>query len=226
MKAKDLERTKAIEIRKQGLSYSEILEHVKVSQSSLSMWLRDVKLSQEQITLLALKKHSGQMKGAQARRSTRLESEERIKHLASQEILAISKRDLWLLGILAYWCEGSKQRANNVSQAVVFVNSDPFLAKLFIRWLKEICKIPEENLLYSLHIHENAKIDNALTFWRGALELTEKKLFKIYLKRHKISTNRKYLSREYYGLIRVRVKKSTDLNRRIRGWIEGIYNSV
>lgn len=42
------EKKKAIELRKQGLSYREILEQIPVAKSSLSLWLRSVGLSKKQ----------------------------------------------------------------------------------------------------------------------------------------------------------------------------------
>ncbi len=44
------EKKKARKLRKKGKSYSEILKKVKVSKSTLSVWLRDIKLTAEQKT--------------------------------------------------------------------------------------------------------------------------------------------------------------------------------
>ncbi len=49
------EKQKAIELRKQGLSYSEIRKKVDVSKSTLSIWCRDINLSNEQVLLLSKK---------------------------------------------------------------------------------------------------------------------------------------------------------------------------
>lgn len=42
------EKIRAIKLRKLGKSYSEIRKQVKVSKSTLSLWLRDIKLTPEQ----------------------------------------------------------------------------------------------------------------------------------------------------------------------------------
>src|SRR5947209_3500636 len=47
-RAKDDLRQHAIDLRRQGMSYREIREQVRVSKSSLSLWLSDVSLTEEQ----------------------------------------------------------------------------------------------------------------------------------------------------------------------------------
>jgi len=45
---------------------------------------------------------------------------------------------------------------------------------------------------------------------------------RVYYKKGKINTIRKNIDNSYNGLIRIKVLKSTDLNRRIAGYIEGL----
>lgn len=47
---KTFERNKAIELRKPGKTFAEILEEVVVSKGSLSYWLRYIKLTDKQLT--------------------------------------------------------------------------------------------------------------------------------------------------------------------------------
>lgn len=43
------EKSKALELRKQGYSYTQIREEIRVSKSTLSLWLRDFPLSDKRI---------------------------------------------------------------------------------------------------------------------------------------------------------------------------------
>jgi hypothetical protein len=52
---KVLEKGKAIQLRKQGKTFSEILREVSVSKGSLSYWLRDIKLTNEQLARIHYK---------------------------------------------------------------------------------------------------------------------------------------------------------------------------
>ena len=68
MKSKIEEKNKAIELRKQGLSYREILEQIPVAKSSLSLWLKSVKLAESQKQRLTEKKLASARKGALKRK--------------------------------------------------------------------------------------------------------------------------------------------------------------
>jgi transcriptional regulator with XRE-family HTH domain len=72
MYAKSVEKTKAIKLRKQGLSYSEIIKKIDVSRSTLSLWLRDISLSNNARLSLEEKIANAQRLGAEAKRNQRL----------------------------------------------------------------------------------------------------------------------------------------------------------
>lgn len=52
---KIVEKNKAIELRKQGKTYTEIQKRIPVSKSSLSYWLRDIKLTNKQLARIRYK---------------------------------------------------------------------------------------------------------------------------------------------------------------------------
>ena len=68
MQPKIKEKNKAIELRQKGLSYKEILEQIPVAKSSLSLWLKSVKLSTNQKQRLTDKKRLSALRGAMKRR--------------------------------------------------------------------------------------------------------------------------------------------------------------
>lgn len=211
-------KQKAIFLRRQGKSYREILEHISVSKSSLFLWLQEVTLTDSQVKRLQDKRETYAYRGAQKRRADRITKTKEIINRSSSEIGVITTRELFLLGIALYWSEGAKQKTINISQRVTFTNSDPRMVKIFLLWLDRICHIPSRNLRFELYIHENADIEIACKFWEKELNV---KILPIRLKKHTIKIGRN-VNTDYKGLIRVTVTKSTDLNRRISGWIKGI----
>lgn len=220
------EHQKAVELRRKGKSYTEILSLIPVSQASLSLWLRNVTLTKRQTKLLLLKKTRGQVKGGLAKRKFREIQEKQIIDASIKEIKEISRRELWLLGIIAYWCEGSKQKDGNISQGVIFANSDPFLLKLFLRWVKEFCDVKEQDIVYTLYIHKTGNIAAALKYWSKVLEIGIKAFSKTSIKKHNVLTKRKNTGENYHGLIRIRIRRSTNLNRKIKGWVLGMGNVI
>jgi len=219
---KTKERQQAIALRKKGLSYNEILKRVSVAKSTLSLWLRDIGLAKRQKQRLTEKRQIAQIKAQQVCRDNRIKTTKEIKLLARKEIQKLSRKKLWLIGVALYWAEGSKQKETNVSQRVSLGNSDPNIIKIFLRWLMEICLVQKKDIHVRLYIHRTGNEKRALNYWSKVTKIPIKKFQKTVFKKHNVKTNRKVDNRQYFGLLNVGVRKSTNLNRKIAGWIEGI----
>ncbi len=218
---KHKEKEKAISLRREGLSYREILDKVPVAKSSLSLWLKSVGLSKSQKQRLTEKKLLAIQRGWERVRQNRIDKVKKIQVLAEKEVGQISKRELWLIGTMLYWAEGSKERANSIGQRVAFNNSDPLMIKLFVKWLKECCAIKNEDMKHDLYIHENSfnKVGVVKRYWEKVIG---SKIDAVYFKKNKISKNRYNIGENYFGLVRINIKKSSHLNRKISGWVSGV----
>lgn len=198
---KTKERKKAIRLRKKGYSYSEILQEIPIARSTLSLWLRDVKLTKQQRQRLTEKKLLAQRKGARIRREQRIRLTKIIKSKARKEvgekIGEIGERELWLIGVILYWAEGTKQKETNPSQKVRFGNSDPLMVKIFLKWILEVCRVPLRELDFEIYIHETGDIKKAREYWCHVLNLPQERIQKIRLKRHKVRTKRKNIGKDY-----------------------------
>ncbi len=217
MVQKEIEKKQAIALRKNGASYREILEEVNVAKSTLSLWLRNVKLAKRQQQALTEKKRISSLRGGARRRELRIISDNNIKILAEKDVLRFEDKELWLAGAMLYWAEGSKQKENNISQGVRFSNSDSGMIRLFVKWLKKICGVADSEIKCELYIHKSGNAMLAEKFWNNHLKPL--KINVIYFKNNKIRTRRKNIGNKYYGLVTVRVRKSTNLNRKISAWI-------
>lgn len=224
MISKDKDKQSAIILRKSGLTYSEILKKVPVAKSTLSIWLRDVGLSSKQKQRISERKIEASLKGAKTRHNQRILVTKEIQEKAQKEIDGISEKELRLIGAALYWAEGSKEKAYRPGAEVKFSNSDPLMIKLFLKWLKDICAIDENRIIFEIYIHENFKndINKVIDYWQKNTGFPKCRFDRIYFKRNKILTKRKNVGNFYYGLLRVKVKASSDLNRKITGWILGI----
>ncbi len=223
MISKFKEKEKAIKLRRQGKSYSEILKKIPVAKSTLSLWLREVGLSKKQKQRLTEKKRAAAIRGAMAKKQQRLIITQKIKNKARSEIKNISKRELWLIGIALYWAEGYKEK-NGRSSLVVLGNSDANMIKIFLKWLQDICKVGRKDIGFRILLHENAvdKLLEVQKYWADATGFSKKEFQKVTWKKHKVRTNRENVGKDYYGLLAVTVKRSINFNRKIDGWIEGI----
>ena len=217
-------REKAINLRRQGLSYSEILKQIPVAKSTLSLWLRSVNLSKRQEQRLTEKKLASMRRGAIAKRNQRITLTREIQCEAIKQIGDISKRELFLIGVALYWAEGSKEKEGRPGSGVQFSNSDPKMLKLFIEWLTEICGVEKEDISFGIYIHENSKnnLDTVKKYWSEKLNFPLSHFPYAYFKKNKIKTNRKNIGDSYFGLLKLKVRKSSTLNRKIAGWIKGV----
>ena len=228
MQEKIAEKQKAIELRKQGFSYREILEKIPVAKSSLSLWLKSVKLAESQTQRLTEKKIASALRGAMKRKEDRIVLTKQIKDKARVEVGKLSKRELWLIGIALYWAEGSKEKEYNRGSRIIFSNSDPYMIKFFVEWLLKAVSIPKGKIYFDIILHKNNKhrIKEVISHWSKYTNFPEEEFKHIYFKKNKIHTNRKNIGNNYFGLLRVMVRESSGLNRKIQGWTEGIYGTL
>lgn len=219
-------KIEAIILRKQGLSYNDIKKKVKVSKSSLSLWLRNIPLSQSKKNQLKKQKIEAAIKGHKAWHEMRIAKTQKIIKEAKKDILLMKTSDelLLIIGTILYWAEGSKEKENKPGSGIIFSNSDARMIKIFILWLTKSLDVELDRIQTDIHLHENNRhrIEDVKNYWSKKIGLPVNKFDKIYFKRHIIKTKRKNISSQYNGLIRARVRKSADLYRKIVGWIEGI----
>ncbi len=222
MISKTQEKELAIQLRKQGKSYSEIRRSIPVAKSTLSIWFREVHLSKRQEQKITTKRIEAQKRGAEARRTQRIRHSLEIKKSATQDIKNISERELFLIGVTLYWAEGAKEKEYRPSAITAFSNSDPNMIALFRKWLIKSLKIDEKNLIYELYIHKTADRKTIAEFWKNALDIEIKEIRVYFKKAINNSTNRHNKGEKYFGTLRIKVKRSIDLTRKIDGWIEAI----
>ncbi|MFA5889030.1 MAG: hypothetical protein WCW47_01965 [Candidatus Paceibacterota bacterium] len=228
MFSNNIKKEKAVTLRKEGKSYSEILKEVSVAKSTLSEWLHSVGLSKKQFQRLTAKKLEASKRGGLVKHQQRLQRVQKIHEVALKDITNISKRELWLIGIALYWAEGTKEKDSHPGPGISFNNSDPRMIKVFIKWLVESCRVNKDRIGCEIYIHENSKngVDEVRKYWSKITGFHVKKFNKVYFKTNKLKTNRKNIGSLYYGLLRVKVSASSSLLRQIAGWTEAIVRGI
>ncbi len=228
MKSKTQAREKAIALRKSGLSYREILEQIPVAKSSLSLWLKSVKLAESQKQRLTDKKLASARRGARKMKDIRIALTKEIKDKARKEVGKLTERELWLIGVALYWAEGSKEKEHSPGSHVAFSNSDPYMIKFFLEWLVKVVKVPEEKIYFAIYIHESHKnrLEEVKNYWIQHTQFSKESMKYIYFKKNKLNTKRRNVGAIYFGLLRVMVIESSTLNRKIQGWTEGICGNL
>lgn len=218
-RAKDDKRRQARDLRTQGWSYKEIAHALGVSISSCSLWLRDVPApprpgyDQERVAAMWRKRWEPIMVERETHRRT-------VKAQAAAEIGELDRRDLLVAGSLICWCEGQKDKSYARREQVRFINSDPDLIRLFLRFL-DVVGVERERVRLRVQIHESADADAAMAYWADVAGADPATFQRTTLKRHNPKTVRKNLGDDYHGRLLVHVLQSAELYRRIEGWAKG-----
>lgn len=214
------EKLEARRLRSLGCSLDEIQKRLNVAKSSVSLWVRDIELTPKQKRGLSQK---GIQKGViEQRRTTRLKNENARRQLiidaANKEIKRISKRELWLIGVMLYWAEGGKTRKGMVR----FSNSDPEMIKIMMAFFRKVCHVPEEKFRGYIHIHPHLDHKKAERYWSSISNIPLHKFYRTYRKMNPSSKNKR--DNLPFGTFDVYVL-STELFLKILGWAKGIFVS-
>lgn len=215
----------AQQFRRQGFSIGEIAKQLTMQKSgSISKWCRDVVLTPGQTERLIKRQESGSRKGriiaAERLRGQRLREVELLKNKGLKEIGELNRRDLFIGGAVAYWSEGETYAG---SDNLNFINSDPKMILFMLKWFREICNVPDDRFSFQVKINEIHKnrIKEIENYWSNFVGIPLAQFTKTILikaKSKKIYPN----PNDYFGTLRITVRKGTQLRRKINGWIEGL----
>ena len=219
------QRTRAIELRKKGMTYSEIEIETGVPRSTLSNLLKGVPLTDEHAAFLAMKQRTATDRAGATNRARRMALEARTIEEAAAQVGRVSARELFLAGVLLYWAEGAKAKPWSRGGRVTFINSDPTMIRLFIRWL-ELVGIGADRLILRVAIHERADVERAVKAWSRISGVPVDLFRRPTLKHHNPKPSRRNVGQNYIGCLIITVSKSTTLYRQIVGWYEGIVAEV
>jgi len=224
--AKDDLRAKARDLRTQGMDYEELAAALGVAKSSISLWVRHLPRP-DRLSYAECRKRSAE--GARrywaAERPVREARHAAVRESAAAEIGELTDRELLIAGAIAYWCEGAKSKPHRRSDRVIFTNSDPALIRFFLRFL-DAAGAQRPDLSFRIQIHENADVQAAERFWLEVTEATVDQFATPTLKRHNPKTVRKNVGETYHGCLRIDVRNSADLYRKIEGWAAAIMANV
>jgi len=195
----------------EGRSVKEIAKLVGISQSSASVWIRDIRLTDDQREALAER--------AQQLRNRSRSAHFRARRLSFQEhgrALARRNEPGHAAGCMLYWAERSKSR-----NAMQFVNSDPAMVLYFVQFIRTQFGTPDEAFrldcnLFADHVERQLEIEQ---FWLDTLRLPASCLRKSTVNVYSKHSQKKRKNKLPYGTVRVCVH-STRIVQSIYGSIQ------
>ncbi|MFF3873927.1 hypothetical protein [Streptomyces sp. NPDC001978] len=222
-RAKDDLRERARGLRRQGWTYNQIQAELGCSKSSVSLWVRDLPRPEPKCTP---EEQRARMNAGLARlHASRDQERTTAKQTAATAIGELSDRELFIAGVALYWAEGSKDKPYRRTEVLQFINSDPNVIKLFLRWL-ELLEVRRDRLTLRVSIHETADVEAAERFWAEVVGVEVSAFSRATLKRHNPRTVRRNTSDSYRGCLTIYVRQSADLYRRMEGSWYGIVGAA
>jgi transcriptional regulator with XRE-family HTH domain len=180
--ARRKDKEKAIVLRKQGMSYSQIKNELGISKSTLSGWLRDMPLSTQRVNEL---RANSTRRIELFRNTMRQKREERLTKVFSRvanDIGKTSDREFFIAGFFLYWAEGGK----TTPYSITLSNTDPKMIRAFLQWLALI-EVPQEKIKIRLHLYSDMVPRKETVYWAKELSLSKKHFMKPYIKRSKMA---------------------------------------
>jgi AcrR family transcriptional regulator len=204
--------------REEGSSVKEIAHRLGVSKSSVSLWVRDITLTDVQTAALRERNpaYNGQRLGA----ITRV-SQGRARRKAHQEdgrSRVRSRDEAFVRACLLYWAEGAKSR-----HSLSFSNADVELVRVWMNLLRRTLQAPEERIritcyLYSDHFSEQWDVEQ---FWLGVTRLGRSNMCRSIVNNYSRSSKRKRQRLLLHGTVKVAVH-DTRLIQMVLGGIQEI----
>jgi transposase len=185
---KDDLREEARRLRSQGESVKEIARQINASVSSVSVWVRDIQLTDEQIAALKQRNptHFGRWKGSETNRkkyhNLRLQFQEEGRAKARE------RDPLHIAGCMLYWAEGSKHTSD-----LRFSNSDPEMIAFFMRFLRESLKVKDDEITMRIYCYTNngLSVEEIEQYWLDITKLPRSALRKGSVNLQPVSSKQK-----------------------------------
>lgn len=190
-----IDRRKAINLRKKGMTYSDIRKKLEVAKSTLSDWLRKYPLTNSQLGLLEKAKNKNRTLGIEKVIRTKLKKREIRLNTAydieKNRFSSLTQRELEVAGLFLYWGEGNKRLNGPIS----LNNTNPQVLKFTLFWLMSGLNIPKEKIKVYLHFYNDMNKRKEMLFWSRELRLPFSQFAKPYIK----ESNRADVDHKGYG---------------------------
>lgn len=218
-------KARAIQLRKNGKSYGEILRELDISsKGTLSNWFRDITLSPSSKKRLQRNIQLATKRGLlefNKKRSKQILQENEVAYAEGIDLIgSLTKREILLIGSALYWGEGAKLMRDNRHPILDFANSDHKMVTIYMRFLREVLQIDNNRIRAGIHLYAKADEEEARRHWSQATGLPHSRFF-ITKQVSKASRGVRPQNRLPFGTVSIRVS-DRKLFHKVIGMIEGI----
>ncbi len=204
----------AVNLRKNGASYTSISRKLGIPKSTLSGWFAKTDWSRKISNTLIQKSIQQNRKRMILMNQVRLKKWEDWREAAREEarnnFIYLKRDPLFLPALMLYWAEGDSKIENG---AVRLTNTDPKMIRIFSQFLQTTCSIPKEKLRLYIILYPDLDEKKCKTFWSKISGIPKNQFIKTQYIKGKHPTKR--LS---YGIGMIHVG-SRQLKEKIYVWL-------
>ena len=180
----------ATKMRRQGKSYREIHNALKVPLGTLSNWFSEIGWSKDMAKKLTAQmqiQHTARIGELDKIRGQHLvHAYEEARSEAKKDLTVLKYNPLFIAGLMLYWGEGDKATKGQVRLA----NTDPELIKLFVFFLKKVCNIHTEKIGISILTYPDIDDKTNRQYWSDVSGIAQGKFLKSILMQGRHKTKR------------------------------------
>jgi hypothetical protein len=214
MRALIQEKERALQMRRNGMSYRDILKEIDVAKSSLSLWLKDLPLTEDEKKALKKRRNNnithGRIKAAGELRKRRLDRESVWLNEARAEFQEHKGSQLFPVGVALYWAEGAK-RTNQWS----FINSDEDMLVVMLDWLETYTEYTRASVRVRVYMHKLYAHENCEEWWHKKLQVPLSQFSKTVYKPSGKGVKKRP---QYKGCLRIEAPRSKELLVKMKFW--------
>ena len=189
---------KAQKLRREGFSIREIAQKLKISKSTASLWVKEVKISKKGLQRIQKRKQMSRLKAKETKALKRQRMLEELRKEANNFLtkVQLDKNHFKILCAILLYCEGGKDAQAGIS----FINSDPALIKSFLFLLRNSFSLDERKFRAILHLHKYHSVRKQTLFWSKITKIPPSQFTKPYLK----SNTGKRIKENYPGCLKIK----------------------
>ncbi|WP_197682441.1 hypothetical protein [Jiangella sp. DSM 45060] len=216
-------RGRARALRTDGKSVPEIAQELGMAKSTVWLITKDIPwtLTEDR----AESRAAAARAGWRDRKAQTAVERDRITSGILESFGELTDRELLIAGAVAYWAEGTKSKPWQTRELLNFINSDPDMIRLFLRWL-DLLGVDPARRKYRVNIHESADVAAATAHWAEVVGVSVERFARATLKKHNPKTVRKNTGVEYQGCLVITVAKSAPEYRMMDGLWSAVAGAV
>ena len=176
----NVNKQKAIAMRRRGKSYRFISAKLLISRGTLSGWFKKFKWSENIKTKLSKEAEKNTLKRVPqfvASNQKRWHDWKESHCLeAIEEFEKIKNNQLFIAGTMLYWAEGDNGERSSL---VRLTNTDPRMIKTFVDFAIRFCKVKQESIRIGLILYPDLNETICKSFWSKRVGVPLKQFYKV-----------------------------------------------